>query len=78
MPGRTAELLLPAEGELIGRADRARAGRCRHVTSTVPFPFRETAVVDVAEFTVKLLVFVELNWAAVASVKPVPAMVTVV
>jgi hypothetical protein len=48
------------------------------VTSTVPFPFGETAVIDVAEFTVKLLAFVEPNLAAVASMKPVPVMVTVV
>jgi hypothetical protein len=48
------------------------------VTSAVPFPFGETAVIDVAEFTVKLLALVEPNLTAVAPKRPVPVIVTVV
>jgi hypothetical protein len=44
----------------------------------VPVPFGETAVIDVAEFTVKLLALAEPNLTAVAPVKPVPVMVTLV
>jgi len=47
------------------------------VTSTVPFPFGETAVIDVAEFTVKLLALLEPNLTALAPLKPVPVIVTV-
>jgi hypothetical protein len=48
------------------------------VTSTVPFPFGETAVIDVAEFTVKLFAPVEPNMTASAPVRSVPVIVTVV
>jgi hypothetical protein len=49
------------------------------VTSTVPepIPFGETAVIDVAEFTVTLALAAP-NLTAVAPVKPVPVIVTVV
>jgi hypothetical protein len=48
------------------------------VRSTVPFPFGETAVIDVAEFTVKLLALIAPKLTAVAPVRPVPVIVTVV
>ena len=50
------------------------------LTSTVPVPFTfgETAVIDAAEFMVKLLALVAPKWTAVAPVKPVPVMVTAV
>jgi hypothetical protein len=46
------------------------------VTSTVPVPAGETAVIDVVEFTVKLVAPVEPNFTAVAPVKLVPPIVT--
>jgi hypothetical protein len=48
------------------------------VTSTVPFPSAETAVIEVAEFTAKLFALVEPNVTAVAPVKPVPVIVALV
>src|SRR5262249_3137507 len=50
------------------------------VISTVPpvFTLGETAVIEVAEFTVKLLALVKPKRTDVAPVKPVPVMVTVV
>lgn len=49
------------------------------VTSTVPdTPAGAVAVFDVAELTVNALVFVPPNLTAVAPVKPVPGIVTVV
>ena len=46
------------------------------MTSTVPVPAGEVAVIDVAELTVKLVALVAPNFTAVAPVKLVPAMVT--
>ena len=46
------------------------------VTSTVPVPGREVAVIEVALLTVKLVAAVAPNLTAVAPVKPVPVMVT--
>jgi hypothetical protein len=50
------------------------------VTSTVPAPiaFEETAVIDVAEFTVNLVALLAPNLTAVAPLKPVRVIVTVV
>ena len=48
------------------------------LTSTVPVPAGEVAVIDVAELTVKLVAAVAPNVTNVAPVKPVPVMVTVV
>ena len=69
-----------AEGELIGRTGRARADSCRHRDigdGSVPPYLGETAVIDVAESTVKLLALVVPKLTAVAPVKPVPVMITV-
>ncbi len=46
------------------------------VTSTVPAPPGETAVIDVAELTVKLVALVAPNFTAVAPDSDVPVMVT--
>ena len=46
------------------------------VTSTVPAPGGEVAVIEVAEFTVKLVALVAPNFTAVAPVKPFPVMAT--
>jgi hypothetical protein len=46
------------------------------VTFTVPAPAGLTAVIEVAEFTVKLVAAVTPNCTAVAPMKPVPATVT--
>ena len=46
------------------------------VTSTVPAPAGEVAVIEVAELTVKLVALVAPNLTAVAPVKPVPVIVT--
>jgi len=46
------------------------------VTSTVPLPGGEVAVIEVAEFTVKLVALAAPNLTAVAPVKPLPAMAT--
>ena len=46
------------------------------VTSTVPRPAGEVAVIEVAEFTVKLVALVAPNLTAVAPVKLVPVTVT--
>ena len=46
------------------------------LTSTVPVPAGEVAVIDVAELTVKPVAGVAPNATAVAPVKPVPVMVT--
>jgi len=46
------------------------------VTSTVPVPAGEVAVIEVAELTVKLVALVAPNFTAVAPVKPVPVTVT--
>src|SRR5262249_33659976 len=46
------------------------------VTSTVPVPAGETAVIEVSEFTVKLAALVEPNLTAVAPVKSLPVIVT--
>jgi hypothetical protein len=48
------------------------------VTSTVPVPAGETAVIELAELTVKLVALVAPNLTAFAPVKPVPLTVTVV
>ena len=48
------------------------------VTSTVPAPAGEVAVMEVALFTVKLVAAVAPNFTAVAAVKPVPVMLTIV
>lgn len=48
------------------------------MTSTVPVPAGEVAVIDVAELTVKLTALAAPNVTAVAPVKPVPVIVTVV
>ena len=48
------------------------------ITATVPVPAGLTAVIDVALFTVKLVAGVEPKSTAVAPVKFVPVMVTVV
>jgi hypothetical protein len=48
------------------------------VTSTVPVPAGETAVIELGELTVKLAALVEANLTAVAPVKPLPLTVTVV
>ena len=48
------------------------------VTSTVPVPAGEVAVIDVAEFTVKPVALVAPNLTAVAPVKLVPVIVTLV
>jgi hypothetical protein len=48
------------------------------VTSTVPVPAGETAVIELAELTVKLVALVAPNLTAVAPVKPLPLTVTVV
>ena len=46
------------------------------LTSTVPVPAGEVAVIDVAELTVKPVAGVAPKLTAVAPVKPVPVMVT--
>jgi len=46
------------------------------VTSTVPVPAGETAVIEVAELTVKLVALAEPNLTAVAPLKFVPVMLT--
>ena len=46
------------------------------VTSTVPVPAGEVAVIEVAELTVKAVAFVAPNFTAVAPVKLVPMTVT--
>jgi hypothetical protein len=46
------------------------------VTSTVPVPAGETAVIDVADVTVKLFALVAPNLTAVVPVKPLPVIVT--
>ena len=48
------------------------------VTSTVPTPAGDVAVIEVAELTVKPVAFVAANLTAVAPVKFVPVIVTVV
>ena len=48
------------------------------VTSTVPAPAGEVAVMEVALFTVKLVAGVAPNFTAVAAAKPVPVMLTTV
>ena len=46
------------------------------VTSTVPVPAGETAVIELSELTVKLVALVEPNLTAVAPLKLVPVMLT--
>lgn len=46
------------------------------LTSTVPVPAGETAVMDVAELTVKLVAAVAPNVTAVAAVNPEPVIAT--
>ena len=46
------------------------------VTSTVPLPGGETAVIDLPETTVKLFASLEPKWTDVAAVKPLPVIVT--
>jgi hypothetical protein len=46
------------------------------VTSTVPAPAGDVAVIDVAEFTVKLVALLVPNFTAVAPVNPVPVIAT--
>lgn len=46
------------------------------VTSTVPAPGGEVAVIDVAELTVKLVALLAPNFTAVAPVNPVPVTAT--
>jgi hypothetical protein len=46
------------------------------VTSTVPVPAGEVAVIEVAELTVKLVALVAPNFTAVAPVNEVPVIVT--
>ena len=46
------------------------------VTSTVPVPAGDVAVIDVAELTVKLVALTAPNFTAVAPVRVVPVMVT--
>ena len=46
------------------------------VTSTMPEPAGEVAVIDVAEFTVKLAALLVPNFTAVAPVNPVPVIAT--
>lgn len=46
------------------------------VASTVPLPGGDVAVIDVAEFTVKLVALLAPNFTAVAPVKPVPVIAT--
>jgi hypothetical protein len=46
------------------------------VTSTVPVPAGETAVIEVSEMTLKLVALVEPNLTALAPVTLVPVMVT--
>ena len=46
------------------------------VTSTVPVPAGETAVIELAEFTVKLVALIEPNVTAEAPVRFVPVIVT--
>jgi hypothetical protein len=46
------------------------------VTSTVPVPADDVAVIEVAELTVKAVALVAPNFTAVAPVKVVPVMVT--
>jgi hypothetical protein len=46
------------------------------VTSTVPVPAGDVAVIEVAELTVKLVALVAPNLTAVAPVNTVPVMVT--
>ena len=46
------------------------------VTSTLPLPGGEVAVIDVAEFTVKLVALLAPNFTTVAPVKPAPVTVT--
>ena len=46
------------------------------VTSTVPVPAGEVAVIELPEVTVKLVAAVEPNLTAVAPAKPVPVIVT--
>jgi hypothetical protein len=48
------------------------------VTSTIPVPAGEVAVICVDELTVKLVAAELPNWTAVAPLKPVPAMITLV
>ena len=52
--------------------------RCVTLTVTEPVPAGETAVIWVAELTVKLAAFVVPNFTAVAPVKLVPVMTTLV
>ena len=46
------------------------------VTSTVPVPAGDVAVIEVAELTVKLVALVAPNFTAVAPVNAVPVIVT--
>jgi hypothetical protein len=46
------------------------------VTSTVPVPAGDVAVIEVAELTVKAVALVAPNFTAVAPVKAVPVIVT--
>jgi hypothetical protein len=46
------------------------------VTSTVPVPGGETAVIEVADPTVKLVALAEPNFTAVAPLKRLPVIVT--
>jgi len=46
------------------------------VTSTVPAPAGDVAVIEVAELTVKLVALAAPNFTAVAPVNAVPVMVT--
>jgi hypothetical protein len=46
------------------------------VTSTVPVPAGDVAVIEVAELTVKVVALVAPNFTAVAPVNAVPVMVT--
>ena len=48
------------------------------VTSAIPEPAGEVAVILISELTVKLVAAVEPNLTAVAPVNPVPVIVTVV
>ena len=48
------------------------------LTVTAPLPAAVTAVIWVAELTTKLAAAVPPNWTAVAPVKPVPVMTTLV
>jgi hypothetical protein len=48
------------------------------VTSTVPMPGGETAVIELGEFTVMLAALAEPNLTAVAPLRPTPLMATAV